>query len=148
LTISFENDNDFIVYTLERIVSYARKNEHIFLAQCIWWITSVIGLQQGLVIYIDNLKARALIPRQEEQASQHNTYTSAMPRDIEEDLRSREASGNIDSDRRAQVEETIQEDSRSREASGNIHPDRRAQVEETIQGISDLDLNNSEEFQR
>jgi len=58
MTITFENDNDVICYALEKIISYARDNQYIFLAQSIWWISSVIGLQQGLVNYIDNLRKR------------------------------------------------------------------------------------------
>jgi len=49
MPITFENDNDVICYALEKIISYARDNQYIFLAQSIWWISSVIGLQQGLV---------------------------------------------------------------------------------------------------
>jgi len=52
---TFETDNDAIVYALERIISYARKNQYIFLTQRIWWIASIIGLQQGLVLLIKNL---------------------------------------------------------------------------------------------
>jgi hypothetical protein len=58
MTITFEHDNDVIVYALEKIISYARDNQYIFLAQSIWWISSIIGLQQGLIIHIDNLKVR------------------------------------------------------------------------------------------
>jgi hypothetical protein len=58
MTITFESDKDVIVYALEKIISYARENQYIFLAQSIWWISSIIGIQEGLVIHIDNLKAR------------------------------------------------------------------------------------------
>jgi len=36
MTISFENDNDVIVYALEKVISYARRTQQIFVAQCIW----------------------------------------------------------------------------------------------------------------
>jgi len=49
MTISFVNDNDIIVYALERIIDYARKNQYIFIAQGVWWIASTIGLESGLV---------------------------------------------------------------------------------------------------
>jgi hypothetical protein len=58
MTITFESDKDVIVYALEKIISYARDNQYIFLAQSIWWISSIIGLQEGLIIFIDNLKIR------------------------------------------------------------------------------------------
>jgi len=59
MTIFFESDSDIIVYALEKIIRFARSNQNIFLAQSVWWISSVIGLQSGLVIYIDNLQARS-----------------------------------------------------------------------------------------
>jgi len=68
MTITFENDNDVIVYALEMIISYARKNQYIFVAQSVWWIASIIGLTEGLVIYIDNSHIRSeshQIPLQE-----------------------------------------------------------------------------------
>jgi hypothetical protein len=59
MTITFESDKDVIVYALEKIISYARDNQYIFLAQSVWWISSIIGLQQGLILHIDNLMIRS-----------------------------------------------------------------------------------------
>jgi hypothetical protein len=59
MTITLENENDVIVYALEKIISYARDNQYIFFAQSVWWIASIIGLQSGLIIHIDNLKGRS-----------------------------------------------------------------------------------------
>jgi hypothetical protein len=59
MTLTFENDKDDIVYALEKIISFARDSSHIFLAQSILWISSIIGLQQGLIIHIDNLQIRS-----------------------------------------------------------------------------------------
>jgi hypothetical protein len=58
MTVTFESENDVIVYALEKIISYARDNQYIFLAQSVWWISSIIGLQKELVTYIDNLEVR------------------------------------------------------------------------------------------
>jgi hypothetical protein len=84
MTITFENDNDVIVYALEKIISFARKSQYIFIAQCVWWLASVIGLDQALIIHIDNLRKR------EELATQRiNTerLISPIPRDLAEDQR-------------------------------------------------------------
>jgi len=59
MTLTFENDNNVIVYTMEKIIAFAKNNQYIFLAQSVWWIASVLGLQTGLVIYIDNLQVRS-----------------------------------------------------------------------------------------
>jgi len=54
MTLTFENDTEVVVYTLQKILSYARDNQYIFLAQSIWWISSIIGLQQGWIVHIDD----------------------------------------------------------------------------------------------
>ena len=59
MPITFDNDYDVIVYALEKIISYARDNQYIFLAQSICWISSIIRLQQALVDFIDNLKTQS-----------------------------------------------------------------------------------------
>jgi hypothetical protein len=58
MTITFENDNDVIIYALEKVIFYARGIRYIFVAQCVWWLASIIDLEQGLVIYIDNFQKR------------------------------------------------------------------------------------------
>jgi len=49
MPIIFANDNDVITYALEKIISYAKDNHYIFLAQSIWWISSIVELQQRLI---------------------------------------------------------------------------------------------------
>jgi len=64
-TIASENDNDVILYPLEKIIFFARKNHYIFVAQCISWLASIIVLHQDFIMHIDNLKIRANIGIQE-----------------------------------------------------------------------------------
>jgi len=61
MTITFEDDKDIIVYALETIISYDTKNLFIFLAQSIWWLSLIMGVQQRLVFYLDNLKVQGNI---------------------------------------------------------------------------------------
>jgi len=61
MTITFESDNDIIVYALEKIIAYARRTQQIFVAQCVWWLASIIGLDKGLIVHIDNLQERSNI---------------------------------------------------------------------------------------
>jgi len=58
MIITFGNDKDVIIYALDKIISFARDNQYIFLSQSVWWISSIIGLQEGLTIHIDKLKKR------------------------------------------------------------------------------------------
>jgi hypothetical protein len=58
MTITFETDSDVIVYALEKIVSFAKENQYLFVANCAWWIAGIIGLDSGLTTFIDNLEIR------------------------------------------------------------------------------------------
>jgi len=58
MTITFESENDIIIYALENIIDYARKNQYIFVAQSVWWIASVVGLTDRLATHIHNLPIR------------------------------------------------------------------------------------------
>lgn len=59
MTITFENDKNIITYALEEILSHDRIKQSIFVAQSVWWISGIIGLQEGLVTHIDNLRIRS-----------------------------------------------------------------------------------------
>jgi len=61
MTITFEDDNDLIIYALEKVISYTRRSQHIFVAQCGWWLASVIELESGLVNHINKLYGRTTI---------------------------------------------------------------------------------------
>jgi len=63
MTITFENDNDVIVYTLEKVISFARRTQQIFVAQCICWLASITGLEWELEIHISNLHGRTVVPK-------------------------------------------------------------------------------------
>jgi len=77
MTITFENDNDVIVYALEKIIAYAREYQYFFVENCTWWIASVIGLDEGLQRHLDNLASRqSAIVRE----------ISTTPRDIARDV--------------------------------------------------------------
>jgi hypothetical protein len=36
MTITFEYESVVIIYALEKVISYARRTEQIFVAQCVW----------------------------------------------------------------------------------------------------------------
>jgi len=102
MTITFENESDVIVYAFEKIISHARRTQQMFVAQCIWWLASIIGLKQGLINYIDNIQSRievsvtsdktpcipdtTLEPLDKEQLNKRKSI-SPVPRDIQEESR-------------------------------------------------------------
>jgi hypothetical protein len=79
MTFTFENDSDIIIYALEKVITHARRAQQIFLAQCVWWLATIIGLYQGLIKYIHNLHQ---VPQITIARS-----VSATPRDFTEDRR-------------------------------------------------------------
>ena len=87
MTITFENDNDVIVYTLEKVISYARRTQQIFVAQCVWWLASVIGLDQSLTTFIDNSQIRVNVIITLEKVPNGGRTVSPTPRDNQEDQR-------------------------------------------------------------
>jgi len=99
------------------------------MAQSVWWLASVIGLQKGLFSHIDNLRERSDIALRKAIPQAKNTINQ------------------IDtSQNRKEVSPTprdIQEYSRTHNESGYIHPDRIPRVHNTIHDISDLQLSSS-----
>jgi hypothetical protein len=87
MTITFENDNDVIIYALEKVISYARRTEQIFVAQCVWWLASIIGLEQGLVTYIDNIQSRVNVTIIPDKVPRKERTVSPTARDNQEDQR-------------------------------------------------------------
>jgi len=83
MPITFENDYDAIVYSLWCVIAHARRTQQIFVAQCVWWLVSIIGLEQVLVSYIDKLQNEENTIRQEQPPRE----VSAIPRDPTEDQR-------------------------------------------------------------
>jgi hypothetical protein len=61
MTSTFDNINDVIIFALEKIIFNARQSQQIVVAQCVWWLPLVIGLEEGLINYIDNLRSRVKI---------------------------------------------------------------------------------------
>jgi hypothetical protein len=87
MTITFKNDNDIIVYTLEKVISYARRTQHIFVAECVWWLASIIGLEQGLITHIDSLRSRLNVTITQEKIPSIPRAVSSTPRDNQENQR-------------------------------------------------------------
>jgi len=87
MTITFENDNDVIVYAFDKVISYAKRTQQIFVAQCVWWLASIIGLEQGLVNYIDNIQSRIDVTVVPEKTPEVGRTVSSEPRDNQENQR-------------------------------------------------------------
>jgi hypothetical protein len=64
MTVTFENDNDVIVYALEKVISYARSTQQIFVAQCVWWLAGIIRLEEALDNHVDSLHGRTTVRKE------------------------------------------------------------------------------------
>jgi hypothetical protein len=58
MTITVETDADVIIYAVKKIISFARENQYLFVANCAWWRAGITRLDSGLTIFIDNLETR------------------------------------------------------------------------------------------
>jgi len=85
MTITFEDDNDVIVYALEKVIAYARRTQQIFVAHCVWWLASTIGLEQGLVNYIDSIQSRVRLKVVPEKTSNTEGTVSPVPSNSQEE---------------------------------------------------------------
>jgi len=89
MAISFENDKNVIVYAFEQIISYTRQHQYIFVAQSVWWLAPVIGLQEGWTSHIDNLQKREIVAKQEElklrQERQITSQSEYLPSQVHSD---------------------------------------------------------------
>jgi len=145
MPITIETDNDLNLYALAKIISYARDNQYIFLAQSIGWIPSILGLSQGSVVHVNNLRAKlkARFQQIEELPSirdvtcqaemgedlinnnQNDPAVSAMPQYIQEDNRPSVDLRCIHHDRVSRINKT-HDDSNSEDIT--LHPERLSRV--------------------
>jgi len=79
MTITFENVNDAIVYALERVISYTRTSQQILVAQCVWWLAGIIGLEESVVIHIDKLLGCTVVGRERKGKEVSNPVTENTP---------------------------------------------------------------------
>jgi len=83
MPVTFENDNDVKVYALECVISYARRTQQIFVAQCVWWLASVLGLEKKLVSHINKLQR----PKDTTLQERLHREVSTIPSDLANDQR-------------------------------------------------------------
>jgi len=76
MTITFEDNNEGIIYALEKVIAYPRKTQQILVAQCVWWLASIIGLEEGLISHIDNLQSRVKVSVTSRQVPEQETAES------------------------------------------------------------------------
>jgi len=130
MTLTFENDNNLIVYALEKIISYARQHQYIIVAQSVWWLASIIGITQGLAIHINNLNRRLGIALRKVEYLEKNI--------------SNQIDTSYSRKRVSTMPRNVQGDCRSDSVPGNIHPDRVSQTQLTIQDIGCSEFDHSE----
>jgi hypothetical protein len=102
-------------------------------AQCVWWLASIIGLEKGLVNHIDNIQSRVEVTVADEAVPEVEP-SAEVDRDNKIDQDLREVSV---------TPRDIQEDPRSRAIGNIVHPSRRAQVQSSDYDICDLDIEGS-----
>lgn len=61
MNINFGTESDVFLYSLEQNNPLCQVHHYIFAAQCVWWLASLLGLQQGLLRYTVILAVRSVI---------------------------------------------------------------------------------------
>jgi hypothetical protein len=79
MTVTFENDNDVIVYAIEKVISYTRRTQQIFVAQGVWWLPGIIGLEEDLIIHIDKLHGRTAVLKEHMTEDVSHPVTEIIP---------------------------------------------------------------------
>jgi len=83
---------------MEKVIAYARDNQHIFVMQWVWWLISIIRPQQGLIVIdINNLDKHSTLILQDSAVSKvqleqvtsrpSNREVSVSPRYLDDDPR-------------------------------------------------------------
>jgi len=98
MPVTFNNNNEIIVYALECVIAHARRTQQIFVAHCVWWLAAIIGLEQGLVSHIDRLQD----VRNPSPSEQLPREVSTTPKDLAKDQQSGQAlAGQINKKRKS-----------------------------------------------
>jgi hypothetical protein len=87
----------------------------------VWWLASIIGIEQGLIIHIDNL------------AKQLDISTGRVPQPVPNDKIQQERLVSL-------VPRDIQENPQCHSKADHTHPDGRNQIDNSNLDISNLDL--------
>jgi len=94
MPVTFENDNDIIVYALECVIADARRTQQIFVAQCVWWLASIIGLERELVSHIDKLQGEGDTIKL--QTGKNTTPQELLPREVSDTPRDLDENSRVD----------------------------------------------------
>jgi len=63
---------DVLVCSFERIIRFFQDPHYLFATRCVWWLSSLLGLQGGLVIHIKNLRIQDNIGGREVSVTPHH----------------------------------------------------------------------------
>jgi hypothetical protein len=86
MPITIENDHEVIVYALVQLIAFPRRTQQIFIGPCVWCLVLIIGLEEGLLVLINNLCTREEnVVRKSVEVIPDNTELSehiSIPREI------------------------------------------------------------------
>lgn len=73
----FQMEYNVLVYSFQRIIRFCQEHHYLFAAQCVWWLSSLLGLQGGLVIHNENPRIRDNIGGREVSVTPQDTETDS-----------------------------------------------------------------------
>jgi len=112
-------------------------------AQCIWWLPSIVGLEQGLIVHIDNLRKRWEILSARNEESLGDLAASVQGEERQFPAATKHQAREVSS-----VPRDIQEQSRINNETQHIHQHRASQVQQSNIDDSDLNIDSSGDEQQ
>ena len=113
------------------------------MAQCIWWLPSIVGLEQGLIVHIDNLRKRWEILSARNEESLGDLAASVQGEERQFPAATKHQAREVSS-----VPRDIQEQSRINNETQHIHQHRASQVQQSNIDDSDLNIDSSGDEQQ
>jgi len=54
MSITFEHEANILVWTFGKLITIFWEQQYLFVVQCAWWLSAVVGLKPALRIYLDH----------------------------------------------------------------------------------------------
>ena len=85
MSIIFEHKADVLLWKFGKLIHNVHNKQYLFTAQCVWWISAIVGLQPALVSYLDNqrIPCSVLLRNNKNNLDSEDRSISAVPRDIQ-----------------------------------------------------------------
>jgi len=92
MSISLNNEADVLLWSFEMLIETCQAKQYVFAAQCVWWISAIIGLQPAQVYFTgiqwfpSELQSRVIQPPRSHKRIKSNAFGIAKEAGNSEEL--------------------------------------------------------------